>query len=235
MLNKNLIFFVTFLICSVTSLGQSRVEKIELTNKKIVEERFRELDIIKPDSIYIRVFKLEQELELWVKERDSSWLFYKTFKMSATSGILGPKRIQGDRQIPEGIYKITTFNPWSNYHLSMRINYPNEADWYNSDSLIAGDGIFIHGGSVTIGCIPITDSKIEEVWTICKMVDSSIPVHIFAIKFDNPKSRKILFETFSYTKEDRNFQIQMEKVFFSFELNKRIPQIITYKGEYIIN
>lgn len=222
---------LNFLDCS----AQTRIEKIVKNNLPIVEKRLNELGIKKPTSIYIRAFKLDGELEVWLQDREK-WLLYKTFRICTISGIPGRKRIQGDGQIPEGIYEITWFNQNSNYHLAMKINYPNEADWFHSDSTIAGDEIYLHGGCVTVGCIPLTDSKIEEIWTLCNMVDSKIAVHIFSIKFSNPRAKMIL-ETFCYTRDDKEFQLQMEKVFFYFNENRRTPKVIVdSKGRYqIIN
>ena len=82
-----------------------------------------------PHQIFIRAFKYEQELELWASKDDKSpFVLIKTFPFTATSGTLGPKRQEGDLQIPEGFYAIDWFNPASSYHLSMRINYPNKSD-----------------------------------------------------------------------------------------------------------
>lgn len=231
--NIYILFFCLFSFSSI--LAQSRIENIVKSNLPIVEKRLSEIGIKKPDAIYIRAFKLDGDLEVWVQKNDK-WQLYKTFRICTISGIPGRKRIQGDGQIPEGIYEITKFHQNSNYHLALKINYPNEADWFNSDSTIAGDEIYLHGGCVTVGCIPLTDSKIEELWTLCSMVSSKISVHIFSIKFNNPKAKMIL-ETFCYTREDKNFQLQMEKVFFYFNENRRIPQIIVdIKGNYqIIN
>ncbi|WP_368737359.1 murein L,D-transpeptidase family protein, partial [Acinetobacter pittii] len=79
----------------------------------------------------------------------------------ALSGVLGPKRKEGDYQVPEGFYYINEFRPNSNYHLALGLNYPNAADIQWSDSLHPGNEIFIHGGCITVGCIPIQDHQIE--------------------------------------------------------------------------
>jgi murein L,D-transpeptidase YafK len=93
----------------------------------------------------------------------------KTYPFTAYSGKLGPKLEDGDKQIPEGIYKVQYLNPNSSYYLSIKINYPNEFDKSKSKlSNIAdmGKDIFIHGKSATIGCIPIGDEAIEEVFVL---------------------------------------------------------------------
>ena len=89
--------------------------------------------------------------------------------MTAFSGKLGPKNQQGDLQIPEGVYRASVLNPNSSYYLSIGVNYPNQNDrkrgLKKKISNLGGD-IFIHGRSVTIGCVPVGDHYIEELFYI---------------------------------------------------------------------
>src|SRR6476620_1106068 len=79
--------------------------------------------------MYIRSFKYDGQLEVWVKnDRKESFKLFKTYKICALAGSLGPKRIEGDYQVPEGFYYINELNPRSNYHLSLGLNYPNASD-----------------------------------------------------------------------------------------------------------
>jgi murein L,D-transpeptidase YafK len=98
---------------------------------------------------------------------DQEFLHIKTYTVCATSGLIGPKRMQGDLQIPEGFYYIDRFNPYSNFYLSLGINYPNTSDRILGDKNNLGGDIFIHGDCVTIGCLPITDSEIKELYIFC--------------------------------------------------------------------
>ena len=69
--------------------------------------------------------------------------------------------------MPEGLYRVTTLNPWSRFHLSLRLDYPNAADRARNPGVpvsALGGEIFIHGDCVTIGCVPIGDEAIEEVY-----------------------------------------------------------------------
>ena len=112
-------------------------------------------------ALFIRAFKKEEKLEVWVKgKNNTNYVFLKTYDICSTSGELGPKRKRGDLQIPEGFYHINTFNPYSNFYLSLQINYPNKSDRILGYKANLGGDIFIHGNCVTIGCIPITDDKI---------------------------------------------------------------------------
>lgn len=118
-------------------------------------------------QLKIRAFKTEQQLELWAKSKfQPTFILLKTFDICASSGGLGPKLKQGDGQVPEGIYTVDRFNPSSLYHLSLGISYPNATDRARSKGLNPGGDIFIHGKCVTIGCLPMTDAIIEQIYIL---------------------------------------------------------------------
>jgi murein L,D-transpeptidase YafK len=153
---------------------------------------------------------------------------------------MGPKRMQGDFQVPEGFYYITEFNPRSAYHLALGLNYPNASDKILSDSLRPGNGIYIHGSCVSVGCIPVTDSDIEEIYLIASSAKASgqdfIPVHIFPVRYNRKKS----FEYFdNYTKNKHSlerFELQLKEAYDKFEATKEVPVVmIDRKGDYVIN
>ncbi|OFY92566.1 MAG: hypothetical protein A3K10_04015, partial [Bacteroidetes bacterium RIFCSPLOWO2_12_FULL_31_6] len=140
-------------------------------------------------NIFIRIFKKEAILELWAKSsKDTCFKLFNTYDICASSGDLGPKRKQGDGQVPEGFYEISVFNPYSSYYLSLGINYPNQSDRIISGKGDLGGDIMIHGNCVTIGCIPITDDKIKEVYTLAVEAHSKgqakIQVHSFPAKME---------------------------------------------------
>ncbi|WP_210520598.1 L,D-transpeptidase family protein [Hymenobacter terricola] len=134
-------------------------------------------------EIFIRMIKTNRELEVWARNRGAGpFELLHAYPLAATSGGLGPKRRAGDYQVPEGFYEIDRFNPSSNFHLSLGLNYPNAADRALGEANPGGD-IFIHGGAVTVGCMPITDAGIEEVYLLAVTAraagQAAIPVHIF--------------------------------------------------------
>lgn len=131
--------------------------------------------------IAILAFKSERRLEVYAKnEASEKWQKFKTYEFTGFSGTIGPKLKEGDRQIPEGVYSVESLNPNSSYHLSLRVNYPNEFD-KNKGKLdgrkkLGGD-IMIHGRSATVGCIPIGDENIEELFVLAaKSYKFGIPV-----------------------------------------------------------
>ena len=207
-----------------------------------LQKQFEAKKLVWPAKyIYIRSFKYDSQLEVWVKnDRKDKFQLFKTYKVCALAGTLGPKRMEGDYQVPEGFYYINEFNPVSNYYLSLGINYPNASDKILSDSLRPGSGIFIHGSCVTVGCIPITDQQIDELYILAAHAKDQgqdfIPVHIFPIRFNKEKSVKYLA---SLTRNDpglKKFADRMEDAFDYFEEYKQLPVVlIDANGEYIIN
>lgn len=191
--------------------------------------------------IYIRSFKYDSQMEVWVKnEQKEQFQLFKTYKVCALAGTLGPKRMEGDYQVPEGFYYINEFNPKSNYYLSLGINYPNASDKMLSDSLRPGSEIYIHGSCVTVGCIPIRDEQIDELYVLAAHAKDQgqdfIPVHIFPIRFNVERSVKYLE---NLTKDDpalKKFAARLEDAFDYFDKYKQLPVVmIGEKGEYLIN
>ncbi|MBC6905505.1 hypothetical protein DWB84_08560 [Saccharophagus sp. K07] len=125
-----------------------------------------------PKSITLLAIKDEKKLELWSEDNGERY-FIRSYPIKAASGITGPKLKQGDEQVPEGIYRLEYLNPNSLYHLSMKINYPNEFDREQARkenrSNLGGD-IFIHGKAVSIGCLAIGDPAIEELFTLVAQI-----------------------------------------------------------------
>lgn len=207
-----------------------------------LQKQFEEKKLPWPAKyIYIRSFKYDFQLEVWVKnDIKEQFKLFKTYKVCALAGTLGPKRMEGDYQVPEGFYYINEFNPRSNYYLSLGINYPNVSDKVLSDSLRPGSAIFIHGSCVTVGCIPIRDEQIDELYILAAYAKDQgqdfIPVHIFPIKFNVERSVKYLE---NLTKDDpalKKFADKLEDAFDYFDKYKQLPVVmIGDKGEYIIN
>ena len=145
------------------------------------------------------------------------------------------KRKEGDGQVPEGFYKIDLFNPTSDYYLSMRINYPNSSDVILKDGLNAGGAIMMHGSCVTIGCLPMTDEKIKELYVLClEARNRNVPVYIdiYPIKF-TPEN--ITYLEKNYPKSKLSFWRTLKPGYDYFEENKWLPKIsVDTKGNYFL-
>ncbi|MDN5214045.1 L,D-transpeptidase family protein [Fulvivirgaceae bacterium BMA12] len=198
-----------------------------LSTKGISDDKF---------LLFIRIFKKEEVMEVWVKgSHHHRYQHLKDYKFCANSGRLGPKRKSGDRQIPEGFYFIDRFNPVSNFHLSLGINYPNRSDKTLGHKENPGGDIFLHGGCATIGCVPITDDKIKGLYILAVEAKNNgqnkIPVHIFpgrAIK--EAQWRKL-----SASADDGlvHFWKNLKPGYDHFEKNRQIPGIkVKQNGDY---
>ncbi|WP_353777628.1 hypothetical protein [Winogradskyella sp. 3972H.M.0a.05] len=213
-----------------------RVKQAYSEKEKCIKDMLLELSI-KKVHIYIRAFKQEEKLEVWGKDKDDQrFKLITSFPFCYSSGYLGPKRRQGDYQIPEGFYEIDRFNPESNFHLSLGIDYPNESDKIQSNASKLGGDIFIHGSCFTVGCIPITDDWIEEVYILAVEAKHNgqlaIPVHIFPSKLNDDNYEELIKVHANY----KEFWLNLKEGYHYFESTRLIPTItVNEDGKYLIN
>lgn len=134
--------------------------------------------------VFIRIFKAEFELELWM-QRDGRFQHFATYPICRWSGTLGPKLREGDHQAPEGFYAVdaSALNPNSRWHRSFNLGFPNAFDRAHGRS---GSFLMVHGGCASIGCYAMTDPVIDEVWRLITAAldrgQPRIPVHIFPFR-----------------------------------------------------
>jgi len=107
--------------------------------------------------IFMRIFKEENELEVWVK-KELTYELFETYSICRYSGTLGPKLKEGDQQSPEGFYTVSTtaLNPWSSFHLSFNLGYPNEYDRLHKRT---GGALMVHGKCESVGCFAMSDFR----------------------------------------------------------------------------
>lgn len=125
-----------------------------------------------PKRLLLLAFKDEKRLELWAADGRMRYRFLTAYPILAASGTVGLKCREGDQQVPEGFYKLTALNPNSQFHLSIRVDYPNAEDIARSTvpkSQMGGD-IYIHGNAVSIGCLAVGDAAIEEIFPLIATV-----------------------------------------------------------------
>jgi murein L,D-transpeptidase YafK len=221
-------------------IAQARVKGAKEEKDKAMKDLFESKNIVyPPKQLFFRTFKKENLFEVWAKEdKTNQFVLIKTYNVCYMSGTLGPKRKRGDLQVPEGFYYIDYYNPWSSYHLSVRINYPNQSDRilspYKSN---LGSDICIHGSCVSIGCISIEDENIKEVYWLMVQAhgagQAKIPVHIFPSKM-NSASFQTLKEEYQNEKEILSLWENLQAGYQYFEENKKLPTIaVDAKGKYI--
>src|SRR6266576_2814375 len=162
-----------------------RVQTASNEKDEVLRKRFQEMALTYPPrAILLRAFKQEGLLELWATDaEDKPYKLVHEYRICTSSGTLGPKRRFGDEQVPEGFYELDWFNPQSNFFLSLHINYPNASDRILGFRPNLGGDIFLHGNCASIGCIPITDDGIKEVYWLAVLVHSQgqqhLPIQIF--------------------------------------------------------
>ena len=197
----------------------------------LLETALAEKELTLGSPIFLRIFKEEKELEVWVKKGDTFSLF-KTYPICYYSGKLGPKTKQGDLQSPEGFYFVTPqrLNPWSSFHLSMNMGYPNA---YDRAKGYTGNYLMIHGDCVSIGCYAMTDEAIEEIYTLAhKALENGqgyFRVHSFPFRMTSTKmaavAAKPWFEFWSNLKQGYDW----------FEEKKLPPNVTVAQGRYQFN
>lgn len=190
-------------------------------------------------ELYLQIFKNDKIVEVWLKSKEKKeFMLFKSYAICASSGVLGPKRKQGDGQVPEGFYHIAVFNPYSSYYLSLGLSYPNSSDKIVGQGNLGGD-IMIHGNCVTIGCMPLTDNYIKEVYILAVEASSdgqqTIPVHIFPTKLDE-NGMKMLTKEYSENSTLIDFWKNIKTGYDYFDQHKQLPKVsIDKKGKYIFN
>jgi len=242
--NFSLLCLVIFCLTSASSdflTEQKKYERVRTalkdkdeTVKKNLEKNDLTSNLL---NILITVYKDEQKLNIYAKKKDDA--AYKkiiTYDVCAQSGQLGPKRKQGDYQVPEGFYYIDRYNPVSNFYLSLGINYPNEADRKKSTASKLGGDIFIHGHCVTIGCLPMTNEIIKEIYLYAVYARNNgqmkIPVYIFPFEMTD-SNMEIYRNKYKNNQELLSFWTNLKIGFDQFEKDKKALKIsVDGNGDY---
>ena len=181
-------------------------------------------------SIYVRIFKEEAELEVWL-QHGSQYELFKTYPVCRMSGALGPKEREGDAQSPEGFYDVTRskLNPASNYHLSFDIGYPNA---YDRSLGRTGSFIMVHGNCVSIGCFAMTDPGIEEIYLLADAAlakgQRSFGVHIFPFRMTAENMRRHAGSQWA------PFWSDLKAGYDAFEAKHVPPDVDVRGGHYVV-
>ncbi|MEQ1821634.1 MAG: L,D-transpeptidase family protein [Fimbriimonadaceae bacterium] len=188
-----------------------------------------------PRKIFLRAIKDEKVLELWAyRAEKKAYVLWSKHPIAAASGNLGPKRVIGDLQVPEGLYQVAVFNPQSRFHLSLGLNYPNKADRILGDSENPGSEIYIHGSRVSIGCLAMTDPVIKPIYVLASEArragQKTIPVHIFPSRLTRGRQGELC----KAHPEHAKFWTELGPFFRFFEKERKIPGFkITSEGRYV--
>jgi murein L,D-transpeptidase YafK len=220
----------------ITQKQSPRVKTAYINREASAERLFSSKGLnLHNSEIFFRVHKVEKELQLWARERGTkTYQLIRSYSVCSVSGEPGPKRMIGDLQTPEGFYYIDRFNPASSYHLSLGINYPNSCDKFNCNGKDPGGDIFIHGKCVTIGCLPMTDEQIEELYVIAVEAKAAgqnkIPVAIFPCKMNSAEYSALLKD--EHYSKNHKFWANLKNGYDLFENEKVIPVYVQKEGYY---
>ncbi len=182
-----LIFWIStcFAQQGIPSSSRSRAAVNRVKQTLVRELKAADLEFGAP--IFMRIFKEERLLEVWVQRKKNFQLF-KTYPICTYgSGGLGPKIRQGDGKAPEGFYfvKPSQLNPVSRFHLAFNLGYPNRYDRQHGRT---GSALMVHGNCVSIGCYAMTDSGMEEIFALADAAfrkgQPFFRVHIFPFQMN---------------------------------------------------
>jgi murein L,D-transpeptidase YafK len=125
------------------------------------------LDTTPSSPTLIRTYKKEAELEIWKMKSNGEYARLKTYPMCRWSGQLGPKKREGDMQVPEGFYTIAPgqMNPNSHYYLAFNVGYPNA---YDRSLGRTGGNVMVHGVCSSAGCFSMTDEQVADIYAIAR-------------------------------------------------------------------
>jgi murein L,D-transpeptidase YafK len=220
--------------------GADRVRVARWQHGASVQQAFEQAGVdFPPDGIFLRVFKREGRLELWARKGGVPFRLIRSYAITQSSGKPGPKRREGDLQVPEGFYEIDRFNPESSYHLSLGLNYPNASDRLRSDPERPGYDIFLHGGAGSIGCVPLGDAPIEEVflalWEAREHGLRSFPVHVFPGVMRGPDWDAFAGEQTQRDPALRTFWDELQPGYDAFEATHLVPDVtVESDGRYVV-
>jgi murein L,D-transpeptidase YafK len=195
-----------------------------------LKERLHALSAKIGDPVFIRIFKEEAILEVWIYTGDE-YKHLKDYIICASSGYLGPKLKEGDRQAPEGFYKVRKhqLNPNSKFHLSFNLGYPNRYDRVHKRT---GSYLMVHGNCVSVGCYAMTDEKIEEIYALVEgaLTHGQHYIDVHAFPFRMTEENMDLYEGNRWY----DFWTNLKEGYDYFEAEHLPPKIKVEKKRYEI-
>ena len=182
--------------------------------------------------ILIRAYKKEAEIEVWKRDRKGDYVLLKSYPVCRWSGQLGPKRKEGDRQVPEGFYSVTAgqMNPNSSYWLAFNVGYPNPMERAMGRS---GGDIMVHGICSSRGCFAMTDAQIEEIYAVMR---EAFNAGQKSVQFQSYPF-KMTAENLAKFRHDPNmpFWKNLKEGSDHFEVTKREPKLNYCNQHYVFN
>ncbi|MBX9693013.1 MAG: hypothetical protein K2Z81_11560 [Cyanobacteria bacterium] len=145
----------------------------QIARKRLVPEFEKNGVEYPPEKITLIGLKDEEVLLVFARDRQGTQKQIKLYPIVDASGNAGPKLKQGDKQVPEGVYKISGLHPNSIAYLALRVNYPNDEDKANAKKdkrTNIGGNIEIHGSFWSTGCLAMGNTAIEDLFVLANDV-----------------------------------------------------------------
>lgn len=232
-LRFGLAFSLVFAIVGVSLSNVAQASnRISQDSRQKIQRELPILGLSVGDEVFVRVFKQESQLELWMRpKQQTEFVLFRTYPICYYSGGLGPKIRTGDKISPEGFYGITAsnLNPFSNYHLSMDMGFPNAYDRFHGRT---GSLLMIHGACDSRGCFAMGNAQIEEIYFLVKSAlkngQSEVPVHAFPFRLSlaNLKAHQ--------DNQWYPFWLQLKAGYDEFNQTYKPPSVSVINGEYVI-
>ncbi len=182
--------------------------------------------------VLLRAYKKESEIEMWKQNAEGRYVHVKTYPVCRWSGQLGPKKREGDRQVPEGFYTVTPaqMNPNSAYWLAFNVGYPNPMEKAMGRN---GGDIMVHGTCSSRGCFAMTNEQIEEIYAVMR---ESFNGGQKGVQFQSYPFR-MTAENLARFRHDPNmpFWKNLKEGNDHFEVTQREPQVAYCGGRYVYN
>lgn len=233
-MNKLILFFLTIFLgldaLAMEIPTSARAEKSIASVEPALRKELLEKGLEYGAPIFIRIFKDPGVLEVWVESNDGTFINFKNYDICTFSGKLGPKLKQGDNQSPEGFYFVNAgrLNPWSSFHLSFNLGYPNK---YDRDHGRTGSALMVHGNCVSIGCYAMTDAYINEIYALSvaalKSGQTFFRVHSFPFKLESEVLSKYS------SSQWHPFWLNLKEGYDYFNKYKRPPNVEVSNGKYV--
>ncbi|MBL1404466.1 MAG: murein L,D-transpeptidase [Rhizobiales bacterium] len=199
--------------------------------KKLIEKMTAE-DMKSSSPILLRIFKLENVMEVWKEKSNGRYGLLATYDICKWSGRIGPKFKEGDRQAPEGFYSVNKhqMNPNSSYHLSFNIGFPNA---YDRSHKRTGTHLMVHGACASAGCYSMTDDRVEVIYALAreafkggqkKFQVQAFPFHL------TPENMAIYA-----THQQFDFWKMLKEGYDHFDLTRRPVKINVCEKRYLFN
>ena len=170
----------TFFVLTSIIAGGGLIATHHLSNDKAITSHNKKSTPV--GTVYIIIDKTDYELSVY---DDKGW--YATYPVVFGNNTLADKKMEGDKNTPEGTFKIAAKRVHDKWHRFLSLDYPTKDSWDKFNQRKAngeipgtariGGGIGIHGTwphedfiidrykNWTLGCISMKNEEVEELYS----------------------------------------------------------------------